>query len=124
MHELSVCRSLLREVRRVADANDAAEVTAIVVSVGPLSGVEPALLSHAFASARIGTLAENAVLEVESAPLVLWCRTCEAESEASAHALVCGTCGTWRVDLKSGNAMMLKRVELVPAETDAAAVAG
>ena len=62
MHELSVCLSLLDEVKRVARENNAGSVTRIVVKIGPLSGVEPDLLRNAYPIAAAGTIAEEAEL--------------------------------------------------------------
>ena len=69
MHELSVCQGLLRQVEKVAAEHDARAVDRILLRVGALSGVEPDLLSHAFDIARMGTLAENARLEIENGRL-------------------------------------------------------
>jgi len=124
VHELAVCQSLLREVRRVASAQDAAAVTKIVIVVGPLSGIESSLLVRAFSIARAGTIAERATLEVEDMLPVVWCETCGIESRVAANALLCDRCGTWRVQLRSGNEMLLKRVELVPAENIVAVAGG
>lgn len=119
MHELSVCQSLLAEVERVAAANGAESVSGIIVAVGPLSGVEASLLSRAFTVARAGTIAADAALDVEEVPVVIWCEACGAETEVAVNALVCGNCGTWRVDLKSGNELILKSIELAVADTPA-----
>ncbi len=124
MHELSVCQGLIREVERVAAAHDACEVVALSVAIGPLSGVEPELLARAFEIARAGTIAERAMLQVETMPVVVECRVCGAESLVSAQALICGTCGSFEVDLKSGDELLLKRVEMTPAPAQAAAAAG
>jgi len=123
VHELSICQSLLREVRRVAEAHNATEVTGIVVAVGPISGVEPLLLERAFSIARAGTIAENAELEIEVAPIVVWCEDCGVETHAAINALTCGRCGTWQVDLRSGDELLLKRVELTKAEDGAESLA-
>ncbi len=96
----------------------------MVLAVGPLSGVEPSLLSRAFRLARASTIAENAELEIEHTPAVVWCDTCGVETEAAANALSCGRCGAWKVTLKAGNELMLKRVDLVPAEEPIVATAG
>jgi hydrogenase nickel incorporation protein HypA/HybF len=112
MHELAVCRSLLSEVERVASAHGATVVTGLSVVVGPLSGVEAPLLSRAFAVARIGTMAEAAELRFESSPVVVWCAACEIESVVKPNALSCQNCGGWRVSVKSGDELLLKRVEL------------
>ena len=119
MHELSVCQALIEQVERVARQNDARRVISIVITVGPLAGVEPQLLEHAYPLAAAGTLAENASLVIETAPVRVRCRTCGAETDAIVNRLVCGACGDWQVDVTAGEEMILKRVEV---ETSASAV--
>jgi len=128
MHELSICQSLLREVANVAAAHRATAVTRIFVAIGPLSGVEAQLLTRAFALARLGTVAQTAALAVEASPVVVWCDICELETAVPVNRLLCGQCGAWKIALKSGDELLLKRVELVeapgPAPIDAPRVKG
>ncbi|MFO1408138.1 MAG: hydrogenase maturation nickel metallochaperone HypA [Steroidobacteraceae bacterium] len=112
MHELSVCQALIEQVTRVARENDARRVVSIVITVGPLSGVEPALLEHAYPLAAAGTVAEGASLLVETVPVRVRCRSCGAETEAAANRIVCGACNDWQVDVTGGEEMILKRVEI------------
>ncbi|HKM61411.1 MAG TPA: hydrogenase maturation nickel metallochaperone HypA [Acidisphaera sp.] len=121
MHELSVCRSLLREAQRVAEAHRASGVTGIVVAVGPLSGIDGALLARAFEVARLGTIAEAAELEIETVPVVVSCAACGIDSTVKPNALLCRNCGAWQVDLRSGNELLLKRLELETSEEPAEA---
>ena len=120
MHELSICQGLIRELERVASEHRAMAVERVVLSVGPLSGVEGALLERAFSVARIGTLAEGAELEVQTGPVRVSCRVCGEESEAEPHRLLCGHCGGWQTNLVAGDELLLKQVEL----SDASARAG
>ncbi len=124
MHELSVCQSLLREVAKVAAVHQATAVTGIVVAVGPLSGVEAPLLERAFTIARCGTVAERATMVVEQMPVTVWCEACAVETETPANRLLCGACGGWQVILRSGNELLLKRVEIEHAQEAAPAMAG
>ncbi len=110
MHELSVTQALLRQVEQIALQHESRDVVSITLSIGPLSGVEAPLLARAFTIARAGTVAEDASLEIEVAPVSVWCRACDAETEVAPNALLCGTCGTWQVDLRSGTELLLKRV--------------
>lgn len=116
MHELSVCQALIEQVERIARDHDARRVVTVVVSVGPLSGVEPKLLEHAYPVAAAGTLAESAALVVEVEPVRVRCRGCRAETDAQANRLLCGACGGWQVDVTSGEQMLLRRVEVETAE--------
>jgi hydrogenase nickel incorporation protein HypA/HybF len=112
MHELAICQELLSQVTGIAREHGATRVDQIVLSVGPLSGVEPDLLDHAFEIARCGTVAEDAVLEMKGSDLVVECRLCGNENPAEVNRLLCSACGTWQVKVKKGEEMMLLSVEL------------
>ena len=112
MHELSVCQGLLRQVDKVAAQHEARAVDRIVLRVGLLSGVEADLLSHAFEIARMGTLAENASLEIEPGPVTVRCRQCGDGGEVSPNRLVCPTCGDWRVEVTGGEELLLLSLDL------------
>ena len=58
MHELAICQALIGQVTDVAQKEQAAAVSEIYVSVGPLSGVEAPLMRHAFPVAAAGTIAD------------------------------------------------------------------
>ena len=117
MHELAVCQGLMGQVEQVAMREQAVRVTRIVLQIGPLSGVEPRLLCDAFPIAAAGSLAEGAVLQVESMPIRVECSQCGAQSEATANRLICGACGDWRTRLLSGEELILQSVELERSET-------
>ncbi|MEE4638492.1 MAG: hydrogenase maturation nickel metallochaperone HypA [Wenzhouxiangella sp.] len=112
MHELSVCEALLAQVRSTAEANGASEVGRITVRLGPLSGVEPDLLAQAFTIARNGPMTARASLEIETQPVRIRCRDCGNENEAPSNRLLCSACNSYRVDLISGDELLLARVEL------------
>ena len=112
MHELSVCLSLLREGERVARENNAGRVTRIVVTVGPLSGVEPDLLRNAYPLAVAGTVAEDAEFQIDLSEIVVKCSKCGTESPARPNRLICGECGDYRTELVSGDEMILQSLEL------------
>lgn len=116
MHELAVCQALIEQVERVARDHDARRVISVVIAIGPLSGIEPKLLEHAYPLAAAGTVAECASLVVETEPVRVRCRTCRAETDALPNRILCADCGGWQVDVTSGEQMLLKRVELETAE--------
>ena len=89
------------------------------MSIGPLSGVEPRLLEHAYPLAAAGTMAEHARLVVRAVPVKVRCRSCGVESEAIPNRLLCGACDDWQVDVTAGEELLLQRVEI---ETSRAAV--
>ncbi len=121
MHEMSICQGLLDQVERIAEEQRAARVDSIVLSIGPLSGVEPDLLSRAFEIARLHTVAENAVLEIRTGPVVVECRNCSTRGEAKVNHLVCPSCGDWQVDLLEGDELLLLRLEVSDIKTSSGA---
>jgi hydrogenase nickel incorporation protein HypA/HybF len=116
MHELSICQALLAQVRDIARTHRAQGVKQIIVAVGPLSGVEPALLAEAFQWARAGSCAASAELTFEQAPVRIRCIECGAESACTANCLLCGECRGFHTRVISGDELCLLRVELFPSE--------
>ncbi|MBX9824828.1 MAG: hydrogenase maturation nickel metallochaperone HypA [Xanthobacteraceae bacterium] len=112
MHELSVCLSLLDEVSRIARASDARAVRVVAVRIGPLSGVEPDLLTRAFGVARCGTLAETATLVVDMSHVRVSCTECGAENEAVPNRLLCAHCGGFRTRVIEGDELVLSAIEM------------
>lgn len=112
MHELSVCQALLQQVREIARSHRAQAVDVVTVQIGPLSGVVPDLLEHAFGIARAGAYTEAARLQVETLPVRIHCPQCRLEAEAAPNRLLCPECGNWRVRVVSGEELLLARVGL------------
>jgi len=118
MHEMSICQGLLDQVERIAREQGASRVDSIVLSIGPLSGVEADLLSRAFEVARMATVAENAELEIQTGPVVVECRKCGASGEALVNRLLCPSCGDWQVNLVQGDELLLLRLEVSGIKTN------
>ena len=116
MHELAVCQGLMGQVDRIARREGAERITRILLSIGPLSGVEATLLRDAFPIAAAGTVAEGAELAIEEQAVTVKCLSCGAESAARANRLLCAACGDYRTRLLSGDEMLLMSVELVRRE--------
>ena len=112
MHELSVCQSLLDQALRIARDNGASRIVRIVVSVGPLSGVEAPLLARAFDIARLAVGQGDAELEIEQPPVTVSCTECGAEGAALPNRLICPDCGSWRVRVTSGSELLFRSIEL------------
>ncbi|MEW5973748.1 MAG: hydrogenase maturation nickel metallochaperone HypA [Pseudomonadota bacterium] len=112
MHELSVARALLRQVGRVAGVHGGSRVRRVTVRIGPLSGVEPALLAQAFPQARAGTAAAGAELMIETVPVRIRCLACGHEDETAPNHLRCPACGGTDTRLLGGDELLLVSLEL------------
>jgi hydrogenase nickel incorporation protein HypA/HybF len=112
MHELAVCQDIIAQVEKIAQQHNALAIFRITLDIGPLSGVEPALLQAAFPIACAGTVAENALLEITEIPVTVECNSCRKTSTVSTSDLTCQHCGNWQTRLVSGDEMLLKRIEM------------
>ena len=121
MHELSVCQALLMQVGRLSRDHPEAPVRRIVLRWGPLSGVEPELLRRAFEVARAGGVAAGATLDIETHPVRVECRDCDAQGETPPNKLLCPACGSWRTRVIAGEELLLQRVDFEAAPAAAAA---
>jgi len=110
MHELAICQALIEAVMSIAAEKRADSISDIHVSIGPLSGVESALLANAFPIAAAGTIAGAAILHLHEAPVKIACEQCGRETEVATNRLVCGHCNNWRTRLISGDELLLERV--------------
>ena len=118
MHELSVCLALRKQVERVAAEHGARRVERIRLQIGPLSGIEPALLEKAFPLAAAGTVADAALLDIETGPVVVRCTRCDSETEVLPNRLLCGQCGDFRTRVIRGEEMLLQSMDLDLLEDD------
>jgi hydrogenase nickel incorporation protein HypA/HybF len=116
MHELAICQSILGQAAAIAKTHGAATVTKVSLRIGPLAGVEPALLRAAFPLAAAGTCCAAALLWIETAGVTVQCQLCGATSGALPNRLLCASCGTWRVTLRGGDEMRIEALELAGEE--------
>lgn len=113
MHEVSVSAALLEQVATVMERHHAIGVRKIILRLGPLSGVEPALLRAAYAQARVGTVAAHARLVIVQSPVRVLCEDCGAEGKGMPNRLICPACGSPNARLLGGDEMLLETVDLV-----------
>ncbi|UCE88781.1 MAG: hydrogenase maturation nickel metallochaperone HypA [Pseudomonadota bacterium] len=118
MHELSICRGIINQAEALAVEHNARRVTGIKVLIGPLSGVEPALLAQAFPLASAASVADGAELQIEYSAVVVRCTACDTESEVAPNRLLCKKCGAWQTQVIRGDEMLLASLELEKNETE------
>ncbi|HIJ83101.1 MAG TPA: hydrogenase maturation nickel metallochaperone HypA [Magnetococcales bacterium] len=112
MHELSICQALLEQLTTLSQQHPGGRIVGIHLHNGPLSGVESALLQHAFEIYKKGTLADQAVLTIENQPLRIHCRDCLGDSEASINDWTCPECASLATEVIGGDALILARLQL------------
>jgi hydrogenase nickel incorporation protein HypA/HybF len=110
LHELAICQALAARLEAL-ECPRGTVVSRVRISVGALSGVDPALLAHAYPFACAGGVAEGSRLDIEQPPVRVRCRGCGSESAVPPNRLLCGACGDWRTELVSGNELLLLAVD-------------
>ena len=110
MHEYSLAQALVERVEREARAREASAVHRVTVRIGPLSGVEPALLVTAYGHLREGTLCAGAELALAGEDVVWRCEAC-GQVLVPGTALCCPDCGL-PARLAGGDALVLERIDL------------
>jgi len=112
MHEASLVSSLLRQVDDLAVGNGGGRVAEIRIEVGPLSGVEPFLLTEAFHRLRPNTCSAIAELIVEFVGLTYRCRSCGRRHVTEELRFVCDYCGGADVEVLAGDTVVLQSISL------------
>lgn len=112
MHELSIIQGALEQAIEAAKKSGATRILRLRIRVGALSGVVPEALQFGFEAARLGTMAEQATLELETVPAACWCRRCQAEFTGEAFAQECPRCGEFSPEMRRGMELELAQVEV------------
>ncbi len=111
MHEFSLCRGVLQQVTRIAEAHHAIAINAIHLHIGPLAGVEVELLERAFPLVSRGTIAEHATLEVTRSVVTIYCAKCGNRCEPK-RLFICNSCHSSVTELLSGDEMRIENIVL------------
>ncbi len=114
MHEFSICRGLIGQLERIAADHGAHRVRSATLCIGPLCGVDSALLRRAFTalSASGSSPVVGAELHIDCPPPRVLCHDCSAESVTSCQQLGCKRCGSRHTELLAGNELLLLNLEL------------
>jgi hydrogenase nickel incorporation protein HypA/HybF len=112
MHEASIALSLMDVVFDTAKANGAKKVNKIFVKIGRLQAVECSALQFAFEAMKEGTPAEDGELIITDVPITGRCRDCGHEAQFDQVILHCPKCGSYAVDILTGEELQITEIEV------------
>ncbi|HVM73169.1 MAG TPA: hydrogenase maturation nickel metallochaperone HypA [Anaerolineales bacterium] len=115
MHEGTLTEDLFEHVLIHAREANARRVTRVKVTIGALSDATAESIRFYWESMAPGTIAEQAVLEFDSAPATASCNTCGEKFEIAEAYAACPKCGAFPVQITGGNGVYLSSLEV---ETD------
>jgi hydrogenase nickel incorporation protein HypA/HybF len=112
MHELSIAMSILDMAEEEAGRRSA-EVDAIHVKLGALSGIGKEALLSAYDLARTETTLPTAQLVIEEVPVMIYCPRCQApRGVPSIQRLTCIECDTPSPEILQGRELQVVALEL------------
>ena len=113
MHELGLISAMVKSIERIVKDQGLKEVQKIVLEVGELSGVVPHYMEACYPAAVYKTFMENTVLELETIPGIVRCRSCGREFNAMAHDFHCPGCEGQDMEILSGNDVLIKEIQCI-----------
>lgn len=114
MHELSIALSIIDGASEEARKHPGAAVEAVHLKLGALSGVVRDALLFSWEIASAGTLLENARLEIEDIPVVVFCEHCHEKKRLDViNNFVCPTCNKPTPEILSGRELQVTALEIV-----------
>ena len=113
MHELSIAMSMIEMASEEAARRGAAQVNAVHLKLGALSGVVKDALLFSYELACDGTPLQGSQLIIEDLPVVIFCASCEAERIIeSIQSFTCPVCGALTPEVISGRQLEVFALEI------------
>jgi len=110
---MAIAQSVLDIVLEECERHNMESVERIRIQVGALAAVVPEALTFCFQVVAQGTPAEQAVLDIETVPVVMRCPLCEEIFEMEDRLDLCPRCGpvVSGLSLISGREMTVMSIE-------------
>ena len=113
MHELGIVFYIIRDVKKVAEENQVAHVSKVVMEIGEVSTIVPDYLTDCWRwAADKEDLLRGAELESRIIPAVSFCGDCQQEFPTVEHGKICPHCGSGNTWLLHGNEVEIKEIEV------------
>jgi hydrogenase nickel incorporation protein HypA/HybF len=113
MHELSIAMSIVELAQEEAERRGGAQITAVHLKLGVLSGVVKEALLSSYEMACEDTALKGSQLIVEEIPVVVFCPTCQAQRPLhSIQLFCCAECGTPTSEIVQGKELEVVALEI------------
>lgn len=109
MHELSIVQGVIDICEEHAKGS---RVISVTLEIGALSGVVPEAVEFCFEAATRETLLDGASLHIERIPATAFCNSCKQIVNVSNCFDQCPSCAAFPLDMKSGEEMRVKELEV------------
>lgn len=109
MHEMSITEGIIEICQKHAGGK---KVISIDVEIGDLSSVVPEAIEFCFEACSTGTVLEGATLKIIRIPGLGCCMECSAETSIDSLYSPCSVCGSYRLQIISGEEMRVREIEV------------
>lgn len=112
MHELSVTEGLLKICLDEGQKHKIKKINEINIVVGELTDLIPECISYYFNIVAMGTIAENAKINIEYVPVNIICRSCGYEGPLGQEKYLCPKCSGADYKITKGKEFYLNTMEV------------
>lgn len=112
MHEMSLCEGVLQVLQDESSKQGFSRVKTVWLEIGDLSGVEIEAMKFCFDAITRNSLAEGARLQIINTPGQAWCMQCSKTVDVKQRFDECPECGSYQLQVTSGDEMKIKELEV------------
>lgn len=116
MHEVSLAKNLIEQMVSIQEQHPLSQMVEVEIELGPLSGVEPLLLSLAFERLVGDKFRVSPKLIMQEVALQALCEDCHLQCTIDDFKFVCAYCHSTRLKIVQGDCVQLSSISLVPLE--------
>lgn len=122
MHDFSISRQIAGHVVKKANEERASRVVEIRIRIGGLTHLNPEQLKFWLKEFFRETVAREAKIKIEKAPIIIQCESCGYEGEVEAAekfnhfplftCIHCPRCQSTEIKIKTGKECLLERMKI------------
>ena len=112
MHEMSIVQSPISIIEEEMVKNSATKLMSVRLKIGEMSGIVPGALETCFEILTEKSDMKGAVLKMDIAPLIGYCRKCKQEFKVIEYNFSCPECESADIDIISGREMNIVEIEV------------
>lgn len=109
MHELSLARSILRQVEELRDEYFDQRISGVELEVGLMSGVDPDILAVSLENEQVDS--DKAVeFVINVVPVLAHCSSCQQDFQVERYAFSCVLCGSTEIEVTGGDCVRIMSI--------------
>ncbi|MDX2367295.1 MAG: hydrogenase maturation nickel metallochaperone HypA [Colwellia sp.] len=112
MHEMSLAEGIIQIIEEQSTVQNFSMVTMVHLDIGKLSHIEVDSMRFCFEAVCKDTMVEGAILQISESPGIGWCMDCARKIEYPALYEPCLHCHGHKIQITSGNEMLIKELEV------------